>query len=554
MKKVKALLEEGEGLKARERFEALLKQHPAKLSQATKALVKVLDEVYLDCAMQGVEDFCRDLEMTLPSPVAEAVQKQVVPRIENTHHWERRLWPVTKERLGRECREKIISRDINGAAALAVALLRRARGEEELREYARFLGRAMGDLFRDVERSQKVIAAIAKTDARLSKAVAILSRQFESAAAERPSASGGGAHEWIHELTDVVTGLQTELPGKLEAGGPTPEQLERGVEAFHAILRAGMRRGDYNDFIDALMIIMEYCPKDALDIEHVAGVEDRQFLALGPRARLTAVRALGRIGECETVRLWVGKLAESAEGRERLKLLTGVMGGLRHPDFFPLLSKALGRAKTELEESWIIDALGRVADAGAADALIDRLAKTVKKMGQKGNAERARQLLTALGRVGRAKGLDPERRNKIIRKVIGIADRCDRRLGFKAAHAMFSLRMGEIEPELKRWAVTRAIEAMWGQPLETRPARVTVNGWREEMVETLCRLGRDSLDDVIETASKCVMRYCGALGALSNVLEVIGDERAVPLLETMALCVLRHEEEEKKSLVRSDSA
>jgi hypothetical protein len=55
------------------------------------------------------------------------------------------------------------------------------------------------------------------------------------------------------------------------------------------------------------------------------------------------------------------------------------------------------------------------------------------------------------------------------------------------------------------------------------------------------------LPEVLEAAEKHKARYCGAMSALAGVLESIGDERAVPLMESMIQCALLHEEDPHRS-------
>jgi HEAT repeat protein len=363
----------------------------------------------------------------------------------------------------------------------------------------------------------------------------------------------GGAFEtgnqaWLRELTEAILSLRAALPMPGEVGEPEPGQVERFYAEAHAIVRAGRLNGDMQDFIDALMVLLDYCPIDERGYAQAAGVEERMFLKLGPRARLVAVRALVRLGELDGLRQAVAALAASAEGPGRLMMLTGIMGGLRNPAFTPFLVRALERSSNERDEGMAVDALGRIGDARGMDVMVKRLAEAMRQLRDPAFERRARMLLMALGRMTRARGFDPAVRNKLVRQIVNMTDAGQRQLAFEAANQMFTLRLEELDAELKSWAAGKAVEAMWGLPpknLEAVPPGV--NGWREPMVNLLKRLGREALPDVLEAAVRYSANYSGAMGAMANVLEAIGDARAADLLSAMARTVLLYREDGRVS-------
>ncbi|OPZ07019.1 MAG: hypothetical protein BWZ08_02132 [candidate division BRC1 bacterium ADurb.BinA292] len=464
--------------------------------------------------------------------------------------WLEILRGVTRERLARECRERIVTQDLKTAAQRAAALLQRARGERELEDHARFLGRALGELHRDVDRSRKVIAALGRAGGQAGQGAAALAASFEEFVAQGgPRQFEATSQAWYQQLTEAVLSLRDCLPGPNEAGEPTEEQIARFRDELLRILKAGAHQRDPDDFIDALSIVVEYCPKDPSPFEGHAGLGDRMFLQLGPRAKLTAVRTMVQLGELDNLRGAILKFADSADAAGRAKLLTGIMGGMRHADFFPWLKRGFEKASSDLEESWFIDALGRINEPRAAEILLERLEKVVKRLGEKGAARRAELLITALGRVARLRGIDPDRRNQVIQKVLATVERGDRALVFKATAEMFSVRLQELDPQLLRWAAQHAVDAMWGPPLDVQGTRISVNGWREPMVETLRRLGRNALDEILEAGRKHAAHYSAAMAALANALQTIGDERSVPLLEAMIRTALFHDEAGPRSQV-----
>jgi hypothetical protein len=543
MREVQKLLLENQAEAARARFAMLVQAQPDKTEPAAEALVKMLLALYNQFQIAPVHAFLQDMELELPAVVTDRLRSEFAPRVARTEHYRTVLRGVTRERLTREARRAIVTQDIKWAAALGLQLLKRAAagldGEQGEAEAIQLLGRALGDLHNDQPRVVQMLQLMIKHGGplsdlagRVAPVVAALHQQGARAL------GGGGEQAWLLQLTEASLGLRPMLPTQNEVGEPAPEQVERFCEELAALLRAGLQGGLADEFIDALAVIFEYCPVDQSDVAQVAGVEERLFIQLGPKAKLVAVRTLGRLGELEPLRRAVLALANAPDGLRRMKLICGVVGGLNHADFLPLLKTALGRAETELEESWMVDALGRIANQPAADVLLERLGQVVRKIGERGSERRIRNLLTALGRigrVGRARGLlAPEQRNAMVGATLKLVLPLERALAVKAVEELFSSRTEELDAVLQRQAAQLTVDVLWGQPLR-QPTRGTVNGWREPMVRVLVTLGPGQLPAMLEAAQKHATQYSGAMAAFANAVAEFGDaaQPAVPLLETM---------------------
>lgn len=541
MKQVQALLIEGDGHGARRRLSAIIAHQPEKTSAIAEAAVALLKGCYDQFILQGVHDFCQDMEFDLPATVTDRIEQTLARRIERTRAWGKILREVTEERLVRECRALIVKKELKGAAQRGTTLLDRADDESETDRYCRKLAAGLAQLPHDRQEALTTVGYIMKAvgpaGQLLADVFSSMARQYKAVEFETHDQAS------LRLLTEALLAVRPFLPGPMEAGEPDAGQLEKFFEEMHAILRAGLFKRNREDFIDALMVMMEYCPCDPSAIHNLAGVEDRMFTKLGPRAKLTAVRAFGRLGEIETLRRAVMRLASDSEKDDRLKLFTAVMGGLRHRDFFPYLGRMLGKSSQRREEEMIIEVLGRIGNPEAVDLLLERFQNVLKHKHEAAYEERATTLIKAFGRVARTKGLDPAWRNQLIQRVIKLADGENRQLAFLTAHELFSNRLEELKPELKRWAARKAVEAMWAKLTARQAQEASVNGWREPMVTTLKRLGRELLPEVVETATHYAPQYCGGMSALANALQEIGDERAIPLLEMMIRCAMLYQEE-----------
>ena len=554
MKEIQALLLEGKGAAARNRLSQLIAHQPDKAEAAAEAIVKLLTSAYGQFHIQAVHAFGENMDMELPEVVVDRIEKQIAPRIERTRHWLETLGEVTRERLVRECRGWITTNNPKQAAATALALIECGDDAKRQKAFGRELAYALVDFHNETDRKRAgaMIQTIAKSP-HLQKGVGdellLLFKQALDAGGARQFEST--SQPWMRILNETVVSVQSALPGPSALGEPTPEELGRFCEEAHAILRAGMADGRDDDLVDALAILKEYCPADPIAIRNVAGVEDRMFHNLSPRAKLTTVRGLIQLAQIAPLRKAILKLAHAPLHQHRVELLAAIMGGLQHADFYPYLSdmmKKLPSKKDDRALRQVLDSLGRIGNPEAVKLLMGQLTATTKDLRDPTNERRALELIRTFGRLCRAKGMDPKERNRIVGRIVELIDRSDRQLQAHTAHELFTLRLGELDLKLKEWAVTRSIEAMWGQPpkgLEgTEP---TADGWRETMVVTLKRLGSEMLPAILEAASGQATRYSGAMSSLANVLAEIGDKRVVPLLETMIRCAILYEPDPHQS-------
>ncbi|MCL5269197.1 MAG: hypothetical protein M1457_01240, partial [bacterium] len=398
MKQVQALLLEGQGEAARRRLGALLREYPDKTAAAADAVARLLTAAYDQFYIQPVHDFCSDLETDLPALVTERVRRDLESRIRRTNFWRDSLWGVTRERLGRECRAQIVTHHAREAAARAEALFERARNDAELEENCLLLATALAELHRDRPQVQAMIEFLAHSKGPGQQVVPLFARRLNKAIEDYGTSQYESSNQaWLRQQIEAISALLGYLPPPTEADEPAPEAIDRFHEEIHAVARAGLARGNMDDLIDALIVLSEYCPSDPQVVQNVAGAEDRMFIRLGPAARAVAVRALARLGEQEPLRRRMLELAASPHGagQDRLKMLTAVIGGLRHEAFGDYLRQALAGARVEREEGWIVDAMSRLATPAVADELIERLRAALRKCHDPAQERRAYLLLTA---------------------------------------------------------------------------------------------------------------------------------------------------------------
>ncbi|MCE5230237.1 hypothetical protein LLG95_11655 [bacterium] len=548
MKDFQALLLDGQAAAARARLCTIARSQPDQMDRIAADAADMVAAVYDRFRVEPVHAFCADMELDLPEPIANAIERRLKQPIERTKFWLGELPGITQERLARECRRSIVTRDYKEAGRLGAAMLELAGNQEELVQQARYLSLALATLYHDRDRVPQIIGLIAKSGGKATAGARFISEHFAAISRQTgQSAFETGEREWRQRLTQAIVHMQSWLPGPMEADEPTPEQVERFAGECMAILRASLAHGRIELFIDALTVIYDYCPSDPSRIANAAGVEDRIFTRLGPRAKLCAVRAMVSLGQNPTLRKGVLELARAPEGgKNRLQLLAGIMGGLRHEDFFEQLRAWYEKTDVEREEELIVDALGRIANPDAGEILTKRLQHCIRRIADPANERRAYVLLTGLGRLARGRGLDARTRNQIVRRVMELVENEARQLSFTAASEMFSMKLDDLDPDLRALAARKVVAALWS----AAPAGATADsGWRVPMVNALKKFGPEALPDMLDEATKHATRFSGAMGSFAEALQAIGDERAVPLLESMTRIAITYVEDPKQSQI-----
>jgi hypothetical protein len=465
--------------------------------------------------------------------------------------WSERLSRLTCERLARECRARLVLKDSKGACKCIVRLLERSGDEAQLAEHTGLMARALSGMHHDRERIQKILQSLSRVGGKTVQAAPRLIDQYTRMVRE----AGVGQFEdsnqaWVREIADNALVFREYLPYANATGQPDEADIRRFSDEVNVLLRAAGLRKDKDDLLDALMILLEYCPVDESEVNNLAGVEERMFIQLGPRARLTAVRTMRQLGEIESLRKVIVKLSEGVfeKGSERTRLLVGIMGGLGHRDFCPTLCSLLKHCGSRIEEAYILDALGRSTHPKAAEQVLGRIVGLMKKPGEKWFHDRLDMHLTALSRYLRRRDLDVRQRVKMVGQMVSTGRNAGRHVAFLIAEKLFGNRPEELDKGDVEWAACACVEAIWGKPFQDISLfRGLANGWRQPMVDSLLRLGRGSLETILEAASKYKAQFSGAMAALANVLDEIGDESAVSLIDTMIRCALMHDDAEDRN-------
>lgn len=560
MKKIQEFLVKGDVAAAVERLVQAVKDQPDKAEPIAEAMHQVLDGLYARFVVRPVHECVQQLEKIVSPDALDVIVGDLKPKMDRSRHWFAELRLVRQERLLREIRAAVTKNQLDDAGRLARVFLREGRNAQEKQQMARQLIGALAGLIRDQKRSAQVVQSLMGDQEAGPFEFNLMQAFSDAAQKESRGALKESEREWTQALNSTTVAMFEFLPQKNAVGEPSDEELDRFCGEIEALLRAGLGRGQLNDLIDALRVMTEFAPTDPSSLPSLVGVEPRAFLGLGAKAKLTAVRGLERVGQNDRLRALVQELSRSEANRRRISTLAGAMGGLRHPDFAPWLQQALQAAETGTrEEEIVIDAMGRIGSPEGIDRIIQLLEEIMggrTKLGKLKTIEpkevrRARMLLTALGRIGRTRGFDPGRRMQLVRRVIEIVSERDPEVSLVAADQMFSLRLEELDREVKLWGVRQALGSMFGKDrgFNLQAAGSSPLGFRQPMANLLIRMGKDMLPDILEQARPSAATYGGGLQAFGEVMARIGDERAVPVLEMMTRAALAHSDEDSQGSI-----
>lgn len=468
--------------------------------------------------------------------------------------WHDLIHRVQRERLARECRAAVVRRNLDRAVGCAVQLLQATENATDQANAAMVLARALGEMRNDRRRCDEVLERLENEELFDSSIMTTLRSQYQQYCDAPQQSFEESNQAWLREQNEAIVALRAFLPSINETGQPEDSELAAFRAECEHIFKAAYHRNQAHDLIDAILILSDYCPVDPPAFAKLAGAEDRMFLNLGPKARLTAVRTMVTLGQSDGLRKALLSLASDDELEvDQKRAITAFMGGLRHADFFAYAKECFEEHDDEREENWFAEPLSRLLHPEAPRLLLDRLRELLKKSRDPVYERRAWRMIDHLGRALRINStIEPEQRNEYTREAIKVIGEKRRELASRAAIALFGGSLENLAPDLREWAAERSIDMMWGKAptLGGAPPARTENGWREPYVQNLVRLGKPCLPAALRAASRHATQYNGAISAFANTLRVIGDPSAVSLLSDLLRLALLHEDEETSMVQR----
>jgi len=505
--------------------------------------------LYTHLAIAQVHAFLRHAPEVLEPERASAVRDSLEAAVRATDEWRQRLVGLRRERLARELRVAIRSKRLREAGRCINEMAAMAGESVEGRSaLVGYLASTMGTLDHDQDKVDSLIGSIDSSPAKYGLSGAEVgdlrearNRQF---AALQGMALEGREREFTRVITQAIVDLRNKLTLEMAVGEPTEEETAKLFHELHGIFRAVAMTGSAEFLIDATQILVEITPRDPRAVGPAVEGEERLFLNLNPRQKLCCVRALRRIGDVGRIRNLYLKFAESANAKAYLISVVEIMGGLGCKEFSSFVLKIYRDRSVADPRFSCVDALGRLEDEAATAVLSGRISSLLRaRPFDPPKRREAEAILSALGRIARNPSVSPARRGEIVSSVIDDIPESDSQMGFCAVRDFFSLATDTLDIGLIDWAMSRIVFAMWGQDQRPEFARGGEGqeadlGFRHEMVGLATRMGERGLQPFLNAVQPYAGKYSGAFYAVAEVLERVGNETALPLLQTMTLNAL----------------
>ena len=521
------------------------------LGEFGREVGKIVRLVYNEFFIIATHSLLENAPKSLPQELNEGISGVLKPILDLSKKYNQKVDEVHQERLARELREKTRAKNLNESADCAIQIIKRAKTPEDTTRLAGFVGALLGTLVNDQKNAQSVVAILEKRLSKLDFSPTLINvvekerkLRFETIA---KSHIENQELDWTRILTANVVEIKSNLPDKLFLGEPTEGQMDKFRDIVCAILRVPFLKGNEEKWIDVLIILVDFCPREMGGLAEMARAEPRIYNTLGLTARRVVNRTFDSLGRLKIIQDLFLKLAEKYQDSHYFEKIVEMLGAFRSPSFHPLLKKLITQKKYAPIRGTIIDAIGQVSGVDSRIHLLDLLADDCQGLIDPPRIREATKILIALGKVVKHPLLSSEDRNILIKRVTQIIPRQERRLAIITAVQLFSYKTEEIEDSLIAWAGTVLTDSMWlmdDKPLfargEERPASIL--GFREGIANTLILLGERALPHVLKIAEQNSSRYSGAFLAVGEVLVKIGNETAIPLIEKLLLTSFLTEE------------
>jgi hypothetical protein len=553
--RLKQTLRDGDVEGSIEQVEQILTLSTESLEAIGDNIGRTILALYREFVVTPVHRFYEEVAFHIEGSVAQRIQALLKPGIELTEEWLRKIDAVYRERLARELREHVRRHETDHSIQVIVDLLAPARlqgkGGETLPIH---IGNILGTMENDQPEVDRILSRLRAVQNQHGIDPALVAR-IEQAKTERlgtiySSRMETREVEWNRVLISTVVELKRYLPLPNAIGSPTLDEIDKFEKVVRAILRTPFYEDRLDHFADVVVVLVEFCPKELSLAGALSGVEQRMYLTMGPKAQMVISRVFQAIGNIAVVCQEFLRFARGDDHHDYQKYAIELMGALRAPQFTGFLIEALHDKRYQKVHEEVVESLGQIGGPEATDVLVSELGRVVRaRVIDPPRLRQASRIITALGNIGRSKHMTEKKRSALIERVISLIPSDELRLKILASLALFHHSPEHLSARSVDWAVETLAECFWladEQPHFARGSdrQRSILGYRQKIVDTLVAIGRPGLPKFLKTIEKHYMRYGGAYLAIAEVLEKTGDERAVPIIEKLLCNAFAADDEE----------
>lgn len=553
--RLKQTLEDGNIEGSIEQVNQLLTLSTESLDATADNIGRTALALYREFVVTPVHRFYHNIAFHIEGSVAQRIQALLKPYVELTEEWLRKIDAVYRERLARELREHVRRRDTDDSIQAIVNLLRLSSPREKEQQILPIhIGNILGTMENDQPEVDHIVRRLRAEHKQHAIDPALVSR-IDQAKTERletiyRSRLETREVEWNRVLISTVVELKKYLPLPNAIGAPTADEIGTFEKVVRAILCTSFYENQFQHFADATLVLVEFCPKELSLAGALSGVEQRMYLTMGPKAQMVIHRVFQEIGQIHVLCKDFLRFAKGDHHHEYQKYAIELMGAFRAPKFVGFLIGVLREKRYQAVREEIIGSLGQIGGPKASDILLAELERVARaRVIDPPRLRQASRIVTALGEMSKSKWMDEKKRNALIKQVIGLLPADEQRLKLLASLSFFRHQTEHIHTKSLAWAVKTLTECLWLADEQPNFARGndrqrTILGYRQQIVDTLIAIGQPGLQAFLQAVGKHRLRYGGAYLAIAEVLEKIGDERAIPIIEKLLCNSLLADDEE----------
>lgn len=550
-----ALLEAGDSTKALRAAREFYNQDPGSDKDKAVAIARVAARLYRDFLTEPILEFSAHTVDIIPEPAGSIIRKGLERLTGQAKEWSDRLESVRDERIARDLREFIRQGKQKEALENVMMMLEIAKEKQSsLRKRCAFIGSVVGSVLSREAEGKKVAAYILGRPERFGITPEDADELEKARLRQRDELMAANLdnleNQWKKELKEAQVEIINMMPPKNKLGDPDDDDLKSVTDLFRCILRVAMHKQKPDYFVDATLILVDFCPRETSAIAKQSGIEGRSYDELGFRAKKAAGLAFLELGECRRLTnaylRWVVTQKESPH----LNYIIEQMGAFRNDVFAaPLLEFYRDRSFKTFHDDALM-ALSNLTTKPVAELFLEELDKLLRNNRSMDAAvvRNAQVFIESLGRIVRSPRSEEATQKHIVHRITQIIPQTENRLSLPAVRNVLIPKPALLSTEDKDWVVSTLVEALFipqqKTALETTQEKKSdILGNRTSLVKLLERLSETAEDSICRAFEQKASRYSAAFLAGAEVLRNVKCRESLEVLDQMIATMMDLDED-----------
>lgn len=510
--------------------------------QIAETLKRVYNSYF---ATRNIENFIQSIKQSFgEGPIFQTISSVMSDNLKNAYQWHGTLMVIYRERLAREIRDAIRSKDYKNALQDIFYIFATAQNENEQEALANYIGSMFGSLENDQEKVDIVHKGLI-ADAHKYK---ISHQSIHNIENERKlrlvSIYKDGTFvrevEWNRIITTTISDMRKYLPGQYELREPTENDLNTFRNFLGSIFNGYFLLKNANLLYDITLLLVEFCPKQLSYTASTTGIEQRLYGTLGQTARQTVNIVLSEIGKNKIiVDLYLYFIKKNPK-KNQIGSFIEVVGALKNTAFLPILKEFLNDKKMVEFKREIITSLSYLAEPAVVNLLLDSFKDGLKK--QPLEIEQKRKLIYILNSIRNIlinQGISFDLRNKIIGKILLMVPKNEIELAVSAVINLFPINADGVDVGYIKESMSILMRGLWQMdslpnfvqslPGQTNP----LSAFRVGIINVILRMGKKGLSYFLDEIKMSPAKLSGAYIAYCEVIGRIGDESSLDVLQQL---------------------